>query len=123
MAGDASVSALAMPVDDSPKCRMHREKIVVNSIPDNLCVACPVGKADIERTLAANVAMNKEWDRLRSKDVWDEAYPRDWDEARAEAQKSGVTVQMGYMFGMCVQRNSELEENLRKLKGRVVCPR
>ena len=46
-----------MPLDDSPTCRMHREKMAVNLIPDNLCVACPVGKAEIERTPAAKVAM------------------------------------------------------------------
>ena len=62
-----------MPLGDSPRRRLHREKIAVNSIPDNLCVARPVGKAETERTLAAKVAMQKAWDRLRSKDVWDEA--------------------------------------------------
>ena len=107
-----------MPLDDSPTCRMHRDKIAANSLPDNLCVARPVGKAAIETTPAAKDVMQNALDRLRSKDGWDDAHPREWDEVRAEAQKSGVTVRMGYLFGICVENDSELEEKFRKLKGR-----
>ena len=61
--------------------------------------------------------MNKEWDRLRSKYVLDEDYPREWDDVRAEARRGGYTVHLGYLFGICVEKNSELAAHLRKFKG------
>ncbi len=54
---------------------------------DIVCVVCLVGQAEIERTPVAKAAMHKEWDRLRSKSVWDEDSPREWDEVRAEARR------------------------------------
>ena len=54
-----------------------REKIGFPSCLDNLCVARPVGKAEIDRTPAAKASMQKEWDRLRSRFVWDEQNPRE----------------------------------------------
>ena len=32
----------------------------------------------------------------------------------------GYTLQMGYIFGICVEKNAELEPSLRKFNGRVV---
>ncbi|MFM7984554.1 MAG: hypothetical protein ACKPKO_35030, partial [Candidatus Fonsibacter sp.] len=87
---------------------------------DNLCVARPVGNNEIERTLAAKLAMQKEWGRLRCKNIWDENHPRDWDEVRSDARRGGYTVHMGYLFGICVEKNAELDHSLRKFKGRVV---
>ena len=40
---------------------------------------------------------------------------------RAEAHKSGITVHTGYLFGICVDKDLELEEKFRKLQGRVFC--
>ena len=67
----------------------HRDKLGTPPYPDKLCVARPVGKAEIERTPAAKEAMKKEWDRLRLKYVWDEAHPREWDDVRLEARRGG----------------------------------
>ena len=69
---------------------MHKEKMGFSSCPDNLCVARLVGKAEIDRTPAAKALVQKEWDRLRSKAVWDAQHPREWDEVRSEAQGWGV---------------------------------
>ena len=102
----------------------HRGKVGFSRFPDNLCVARPVGKAENDRTPAAKASMQKEWDRLRSKAVWDEQHPRESDEVRSEAQLGGggggYTVHMGYLFGICVEKNAELDASLRKFKGRVV---
>ena len=70
----------------------------------------------------AQQAMEKELNRLRDKGVWDEAHPREWDEVRREAQANGEDVHMGYIFGICVEKNSELEDGnpLKKYKGRFV---
>jgi len=66
--------------------------------------------------------MKKEWDRLRQKNVWDESCPREWDDVRREADAGGYTVHMGWLFGICVEKNAELEPDdpNRKFKGRVV---
>ena len=77
---------------------LHREKIGLPPYPDNLCVARPVGKAEIDRTPAAKASMKKEWDRLRSKMVWDEQHPREWDEVRSEAKRGGVHRTYGLSF-------------------------
>ncbi|MFM7988910.1 MAG: hypothetical protein ACKPKO_57320, partial [Candidatus Fonsibacter sp.] len=52
----------------------------------------------------------------RSKNVWDENHPRDWDEVRSDARRGGYTVHMGYIFGICVEKNAELDPFLRKFK-------
>ena len=46
----------------------------------------------------------------------------EWDDVASKAKKEGYDVHMGYLFGICVERNSELDENdsMRKYKGRVV---
>ena len=67
----------------------HRDKLGTSPYPDNLCVARLVGKAEIEKTPAAMEAVKKEWDRLRSKYVWDEDHPREWDDVRVEARRGG----------------------------------
>ena len=46
--------------------------------------------------------MDKEWDRLRRKHVWDEDHPREWEDVRREAVRDGQEIHMGYMFGICV---------------------
>ncbi|MFM7988849.1 MAG: hypothetical protein ACKPKO_57000, partial [Candidatus Fonsibacter sp.] len=82
----------------------------------------PVGEYEIERTPAAKLAMQKEWDCLRSKQVWDEDHPREWDEVRSDARRGGggYTVHMGYVYGTCVEKNAELDPSHRNFEGRVV---
>eukprot|EP00974_Lingulodinium_polyedra_P064652 6245330-Lingulodinium_polyedra.AAC.1 len=58
-------------------------------MPFMACVARPVGKAELAREEKAQAARDHEWERLRSKHVWDEEDPREWDDIRAEAQRSG----------------------------------
>ena len=64
-----------MPLALDPLAR-HGENIGLSCCVDNLCVARPVGKAEIDRTPAAKASMQKERDRLRSKAVWDEQHQR-----------------------------------------------
>ena len=100
---------------------LYRETLGFSCCPDNLCVAHTVGKADIDRTPVAKASMQKEWDRLRSKSVWDEEHPREFDDVRADARLgAGYTVHMGYLFGICVEKNAELDVSLRKFNGIVV---
>ena len=101
----------------------HRRKITRRRrLPFNAAVARPVRQKEIDANPKAKAAMDKEWDRLRAQYVWDEAHPREWDDVRKEAQRGGYEVHMGYLFGICVEKNSELDINdpTRKFKGRVV---
>ena len=66
--------------------------------------------------------MKVEWQRLRDQLVWDEEEVREWDDVRREAQEGGFEVHMGYLLGICVEKNSELslDKPARNYKGRVV---
>ena len=60
--------------------------------------------------------------RLRDKSVWDESTVKEWSHVAHEAQQNGSEVNFGYLFAMCVEKNSELPDGhpKRKFKGRVV---
>ena len=52
--------------------------------------------------------MDIEWERLRKKKVWNESLVREWGDVAAEARRKGEEVHFGYLFGICVEKNSEL---------------
>ena len=66
----------------------------------NACVARPVGKKGLLQIKGAQASMKAEWDRLRSKVVWDETNVREWSDVAKEAQDAGVEVNFGYFFGI-----------------------
>ena len=102
----------------------HRPKLAPRTFPYNVCVARSVGKAEIARVPAAQKATQVEWDRLRAKHVWDASVVREWDDVAVEARLAGpdVRANLGYLFGVCVEKNSEQPEGhpSRKCKGRLV---
>ena len=53
-----------MPLGHDHRRNMRSQQIAVNAMLDSVCVARPVGKAEIAQTLFANEALKKEWDRL-----------------------------------------------------------
>ena len=100
----------------------HRPKIARSWLPFNAMVARPVSQKEIARVQAAKDAMDKEWNRLIEQKVWDFDSVREWSDVAAEARRTGKNVQFGYVFGLCVEKNSELapDHPSRKYKGRVV---
>ena len=54
--------------------------------------------------------------------MWDEYHPREWDDVRKEAQRGKYDVHLGWLFGICAQKNSELvgDDPAKQFKGRVV---
>jgi hypothetical protein len=70
----------------------------------------------------ARASLDVEWKRLRDKLVWDEYIIREWSDVAWEAQQNGFEVNLGYLFALCVEKNSELPVGhpKRKYKGRVV---
>ena len=86
-------------------------------------VARPVGDREIREQPSAQKAMKDEWNRLRAKHVWDEHEAFEWEDIRRQANSKGETVHMGYLFGICVEKNSDLSEQHRKYKGKSRIPR
>ena len=111
----------AMPCADNYQGEPHRPKIVpFNShswLVMNACVARPVSRKELLQSLPAQASMKAEWDRLR-----DEDKVREWSDIVCEAQKGNYEFNFGYLFGICVEKNSELPplHPKRKFQGRVV---
>ena len=54
----AASATSGMPLEED-RSSLHRERLGFPPCPDNLCVARPVGKAEIDRTPAAKASMQK----------------------------------------------------------------
>jgi hypothetical protein len=71
---------------------------------------------------AAQKAAASEWKRLWDKHVWDHNVVREWSVVSAEARRTNKTIHIGRIFGICVEKSSELPKSdpRRKFKYRVV---
>eukprot|EP00975_Prorocentrum_lima_P059352 12443046-Prorocentrum_lima.AAC.1 len=56
----------------------------------------------------AKAALDKEWDRLRSSHTWDGNGVCEWSDFAAEGRKTTKPEDMGRVFAILVQNNSEL---------------
>ena len=75
----------------------HREKFHSGArrCPFNTLIVRPVGSKERLANPKAKLAMDKEWDQLRAKDVWDETIVREWADVAAEAIKEKREVHYG----------------------------
>ena len=90
----------------------HREKVPDADWCLPACVARPVPKSEVREKPKAQEAMRKEWQRLWEKDVFGAYSPADiceWSEVAAEARKLGKECHMGIVFGIMVEKNSQLQ--------------
>ena len=116
----------AMPCVTNYKGEPHRPKTVPFNSHSwtvvNACVARPVSRKELLQSPPAQASMKAGWDRLRNKMFWDEDKVREWPDVAREAQRGNYELNFGYLFGICVERNSELPplHPKRKFKGRVV---
>ena len=85
-------------------------------------VARLVSKDEIASNPKAKAALDKEWENIRNKGVWDEKRVRECRDIVAEARRNGHTVHLGRIFEACYEKGSELPESdpRRKFKGRTV---
>ena len=74
-------------------------------------VARLVSKEEIARNPKAKAALDKEWDNLKNKGVWDEKRVRECRDIVNEARRSNKTVHLGRIFEACYEKGSELPEN------------
>ena len=99
----------------------HRPKLCPQYMY-SACVARPVTKQEARSNAKAMAALDKEWNKLRNMNCWDETLVEEWSVVASRAKRSGTKVHIGRIFDICVEKNSELHENdpNRKFKGRVV---
>ena len=58
----------------------------------------------------ALAAMEKEWSALREVGAWEEKRVREWADVREEAKRKSIRMHVGMVFGICVEKGSELPE-------------
>ena len=64
----------------------------------------------------------KEWENLEAKKVWRWETLTEWDTVAGEAKGNGDEIHFGYLFGIMVEKGSELpdDDKRKKFKYRVV---
>ena len=115
-------TAMPGPRTCIPTPSHHRVKIPVAPHPFPAMVAIPVGKKETAMEPKAQEPMDVEWQKLRSIRTWHESKVREWVNVKIVYPKSGKKVQIGHVFGLCVVKGEESEEDDpdRKYTGRVV---
>ena len=68
----------------------------------------------------ANAAVKKEWEKRETIPAWQLTKVRNKNEVITEARSRGRTVHFASLMDFCHLKNSELEPQLQKYKGRVV---
>ena len=107
------------------KLSQHRKKISPDTPLFSAAVARPVGKAEIAKTPRAKSAMSDEWAKLRrvgKVGCWDESKVEEKSVVLARYRKLMKKCHWGRVFGICVEKGSELADNdaNKKYNGRVV---
>lgn len=74
-------------------------------------VARDVSKAEMNGSSKALAAKDKEWSKLWSQKVWDENIVKGWDNVMWEAQLANKYIHIGKLFGICVEKGSELQDD------------
>jgi len=99
----------------------HRSH-VAHSLYQSAAVARPVSKQETARNPAALAAKKKEWDNVVEREVWRFSTVTEWKSVARKAREAGETVNLGRLFGIMVDKNSELPDSdpRKKFKYRVV---
>ena len=84
-----------MPVHTDNTTDGHNHRGLYQSLPRFACEARPTHNKEIAANPAAQAAMQKEWQRLRDKSVWDESEPREWVDVSCEARDTGTGAHFG----------------------------
>jgi hypothetical protein len=122
-----AMPVLVRPIGYKPR---HRQKIPEHSLPFAACVARPVSKSEVATNPAAQKAMDVEFEKLRTKThpklkvpgCWDEKLVEEMSSVKSRARKQSKMMHFGKVFGICVEKGSELKvgDVHRKFKGRYV---
>ena len=121
----------AMPKSAPAKAELHRPELrgMIKQKIQELefkvvlelfsAVARLVPKDEVRKNPKAKAALDKEWENLRTKGVWDESRVRECKSIVDEARRTGETVHLGRIFEACFEKGSELpaDDPRRKFKG------
>ena len=119
MSGTRAAAANGQTVDDhwcfgmpyrtaADAAKEHRHRASLRRWPLSAAVARPVGKKEIGENSAAKAAMDKEWNNLKEKEVWDLESVREWSSVAHEAallkESTGKDVNFGYVSAFVSKR-------------------
>ena len=103
-----------LPCIKEPYVSSHRERNAPWPM-FNAAVARPVDRKERNANEAAQAAINKEWTRLRTikydggQGCWDESKVEEWRDVAKRAIKEKITIHVGRIFDICVEKGSELQ--------------
>ena len=118
--GNGVMTEARIPKMPTVRCdNTHRKKIGPSwLIP--ACVARPVTKKEAAGNQDCLDASAAEWKKLLKREVFKIENITEWSLLASQARKAGKTIHLGRIFGIMVEKNSELEPEFRKMKYRVV---
>ena len=75
------------------------------------CIARSVEKDELTNNTKALKAMDTEWGKLWGQKVWDATIFKNYHQVMYEAKMAGKYIHIGKLFGICVQKGSELPDD------------
>ena len=99
----------------------HRQKLNYPSSHDGIAlVARSVSIKEVATNPKAKAADDAEWNDLRRMQTWDESTVMEWSDVKQRAKTEQRRVHVGRVFGILVEKGSELKESdpRRKYKAR-----
>ena len=79
-----------------------------------------LSRPEVQEYEGAQLALKKEWDKLKDKDAWDYDSVRERADVEEEARRTGVMIHLGSLMAFCHIKNYQLGEDQWSFKGRVV---
>lgn len=93
-------------------------KIPTNAPPYttiNACIARSVGREEMNASVRALKSKTTAWAKLRDQNVWDTTCYKNYHQVMYEAKIAGKYIHIGKLFGLCVEKSSELpDDDIRK---------
>ena len=81
-----------------------------SEIAQNACIARSVGRADMNKNVNARKAKNSEWSKLWDQKVWGSTTFKNYHQVTYEAKNAGKYIHIRKLFGICVEKGSELPD-------------
>lgn len=113
---------LRSPEDAFNFATNHRVQTTKGWLETSAMIARSANRTELKQNSVARDAMTNEHMELSEKRVWLKDKPREWADVAAEASITDSKVHVGTVFGICVEKRSELDisDPERQFKGRYV---
>ena len=101
--------------------REHQDHFNHSAVEQYIMVHTPIPIGKALQIPDAVKALDAEWEKLETKlKSWDKNAPKEKAQVIKEAKAKGEQVHFATLEQLCHQKNSQLEESMRKYKGRIV---